>query len=118
MLNLIKTYLQALIQYSVAYFHMNIVKIKRRIAPGIPNIPTINAVIRLIPICNPHIAPTMLIIYNKITPNIEFKISFKIIFIGTIKIFPTIIIPIMQAIYISNIFISIFSIVPSQGTNL
>ena len=87
------------------------------IAPGIPNIPTIKAVIKFIPICNPQIAPIMLITYNKITPNIEFKINFRITFIGTIKIFPIIIIPIMQAIYISNILNSIFNHIPPQGTN-
>lgn len=74
-----------------------------RITPGIPRIPTINAVIKFIPICNPQVAPIMLITYSNTTPIIELNTSFSITFNGTIKIFPIIIIPIIQAIYISDI---------------
>lgn len=94
------------------FSQIKIDSINSKIAPGIPNIPTITAVIKFIPICNPHIVPIMLIAYNKITPNIELIINFRIILIGTIKIFPIIIIPIIQATYINNILISIFKHIP------
>ena len=79
-----------------------------KIAPGIPNKPTNTAVIAFMPICNPHAVPIKFIMYNNIIPIIEFTSSFIINFIGTIKIFPTIIIPIKQHTYINIIFISTY----------
>ena len=93
-------------------FYINIFSIANSTAPGIPSIPTTSAVITFIPIWNCHNAPTKLIMYKSTTPNIEVIINLPIIFIGTINTFPTIIIPIMQATYISNIFTSILEIPP------
>ena len=62
----------------------------KQIAPGIPSIPTIIAVKKLSPMCNPHIPPIRLIAKISKAPKIELKISFIIHFIGTINILPII----------------------------
>lgn len=93
--------------------YIKMANIERSIAPGIPNIPTTKVVTRFIPICSPHIPPIRLIKYSRIAPNTELIISFAIIFIGTINIFPKMKIPIIHAIYISNILVSIIYLIPS-----
>lgn len=93
----------------IALFHINIANTVSNIAPGIPNVPTTSDVITFIPICNPHIVPTMLITYNNTAPKNEFIINLVIIFIGIINIFPTISIPIIHATYTNNILTSMLS---------
>lgn len=62
--------------------------ITKTTTPGNPNNPTKTLVKKLSPIWKPKLAPTMLI--KKITtpPIIEFKTSFNIFLIGTMKILP------------------------------
>lgn len=89
--------------------YINIANTVSNTAPGIPNIPTTNAVTTFIPICNPHTVPTMLITYNNTAPKNEFIINLVIIFIGIINIFPTINIPIIHTTYTNNILTSMLS---------
>ena len=67
--------------------YINIASTVSNTAPGMPNVPTTSDVITFIPICNPHIVPTMLITYNNTAPKNEFIINLVIIFIGIINIF-------------------------------
>ena len=80
---------------------------KSKTTPGTPNKPTKIEVNIFIPIWNPHTVPIMLIMYSKIAPKTEFKSNFKIIFTGTIKIFPIIKTIIKQIKYIITEFMSI-----------
>ena len=79
-------------------YYISNCKTVSNIAPGIPSRPTTTLVITLIPICKLHAPPTKFIIYNNRAPSSELIISLTIHFIGTIKIFPIIIMPIMQLI--------------------
>lgn len=55
--------------------YINIASTVSNTAPGMPNVPTTSDVITFIPICNPHIVPTMLITYNNTAPKNEFIIN-------------------------------------------
>ena len=61
---------------------------KRKIAPGIPKIPTIIQVTKLMDICIPIISPIKFIAIISNPPKSELNINFKIHFIGIINILP------------------------------
>ena len=65
----------------------NLIKINT-ITPGIPKIPIVIDVNKFKPTWNPKLAPTKLITYINIPPNIEFKTNFNIFLIGNINILP------------------------------
>lgn len=62
----------------------------RSIAPGIPNIPTINAFIIFNPMWKLNSPPIKFIINIKSPPSAEFRTNFNIIFIGAVNSFPNI----------------------------
>ena len=82
------------------------------IAPGIPNKPTNMEVIRFNPIWKLKKLPIKLIINIINPPNIEFIISFAIVLIGTINIFPNINKKKIHAIYAIILLKSIFILLP------
>ena len=66
----------------------NTFKTIKRTAPGTPSIPTNTAVMQFSPMWNENTVPTKFIRYIINPPNMEFRTSFKILFIGNINIRP------------------------------
>ena len=84
----------------------NSVNIINKIAPGIPNIPTTNAVPIFKPIWKPKFAPIRFIKNIIIPPTIEFPINFNIPFNGQANILPNIKIDITHTANVIKILLS------------
>ena len=78
-----------IILFSTLFYKKSVKRISS-ITPGIPSIPTSNAVIIFNPMWKLNIWPIKLIINIRIPPNIELPIIFIIPFNGTAKILPII----------------------------